>query len=758
MGAQKKSASTVAARTSDDPEELARVPLQAVLLADSFTTKFRPITLERPKVLLPLANVPMIEYALSWLESVGVEEVFVFCCAHAKQVTNYLQSSPWFSQPNFSVATIESHNSVSAGDALRLIYERNVIHGDFILISGDTLSNMSLTRALQEHRERKKKDSNAVMTMVIKRSKLSPVTQQSRLGTDELFMAIDPDTKQLLFYEENTYHLKGTLSLDKTLLIDNPSITLHNDMQDCFIDICSPEVLSLFTDNFDYQHLRRHFVKGLLVDDIMGYKIYTHEIHSSYAARVDNYRSYDTISKDIIQRWTYPLVPDVLLLGSSATKLEREGIYRAYEIVQSRSAQIGPLTVIGNNTRIGNNTTIANSVIGKGCSIGSNVLIEGSYIWDNVTVEDGCQLRHSIVCDGVVMKSGSVLSPGVVLSFKVVVGQNVTVPTYSKVSLLLQPTKQDSDEELEYADNNSDVEASSIAGTHNNLNGELTSDLSEMQGSATEELGSGGVGYIWSICEGASEEEWRHSIAPVPAEKLVELSQTMDDDLDFSNQDGNAPASSGELKPGGVSDSDDEDGDANNDSAYFEKEVVFQYSIAYKDVFPIFLNNTANFSLQVEATFLRAVHENVKVDHVILEVNSLKLSYNMEFAACAGAIFYSMLKLVLGTPYNSSAELYNAVINVINTWQRLLKSYLSGKDEEIEIILKFEEMCSESAKELSPLFTKILCLLYDKDMISEDAILDWESEKKYAEESDRVFVKQAEKFLQWLREASEEED
>lgn len=27
---------------------------------------------------------------------------------------------------------------------------------------------------------------------------------------------------------------------------------------------------------------------------------------------------------------------------------------------------------------------------------------------------------------------------------------------------------------------------------------------------------------------------------------------------------------------------------------------------------------------QVEATFLRAVHENIKEDHVILEVNSLK--------------------------------------------------------------------------------------------------------------------------------------
>lgn len=61
----------------------------------------------------------------------------------------------------------------------------------------------------------------------------------------------------------------------------------------------------------------------------MGYKIFTHEIHSSYAARIDNYRSYDAISKDIIQRWTYPLVPDVQFLGNCVTKLERQGTYRA---------------------------------------------------------------------------------------------------------------------------------------------------------------------------------------------------------------------------------------------------------------------------------------------------------------------------------------------------------------------------------------------------------------------------------------------
>ncbi|XP_050915103.1 uncharacterized protein LOC127130073 [Lathyrus oleraceus] len=250
MGAPKKSA----ARVSEDHDELVRVPLQAILLADSFTTKFRPITLERPKVLLPLVNVPMINYTLTWLESAGVEEVFVFCCAHAKQVINYLEKSEWFSQPNFTVTTIESQNSVSAGDALRVIYERNVgcvcgvraskfgyevdilylylhIQGDFVLISGDTVSNMSLTQALLERKERKKRDSNAVMTMVIKRSKTNPAIRQSRLGTDEIFMAIDPNTKQLLSYEDKADYSKGTLHLENSLLADNPSLSLHHDKQ-----------------------------------------------------------------------------------------------------------------------------------------------------------------------------------------------------------------------------------------------------------------------------------------------------------------------------------------------------------------------------------------------------------------------------------------------------------------------------------------------------------------------------------------------
>lgn len=719
MGAPKKSS----ARVSEDHDELVRVPLQAILLADSFTTKFRPITLERPKVLLPLVNAPMINYTLTWLESAGIEEVFVFCCAHSKQVINYLEKSEWFNQPNFTVTTIESQNSVSAGDALRVIYERNVIQGDFVLVSGDTVSNMSLTQAILEHKERKKKDSNAVMTMVIKRSKNNPAIHQSRLGTDEIFMAIDPDTKQLLYYEDKADYSKGTLHLENSLLADNPSLSLHHDKQDCYIDICSPEVLSLFTDNFDYQHLRRHFVKGLLVDDIMGYKIFVHEIRSDYAARIDNFRSYDTVSKDIIHRWTYPLVPDVMNFGNTATKLERQGIYRASEISQSQSAVVGPFSVIGFGTKIGNNTKILNSVVGEGCTIGSNVHIEGCYIWDNVTIEDGCKLRYGIVCDGVIMKSGSALEPGVVLSFKVAVGQEFVVPPYSQVSLLQQPIEEDSDEELEYADS-----TSAITSTLDKSDGESDSESLDTHFNPASELGFGGVGYIWPKCEGGHEEEWRHSVAPITEDKILEAVKAMENELELI-LDGNTLPPSGELIPNSI-DSDEDDNDDSRDD--FDKEV--------------------------EATFLRAVHENIEDNHLTLEVNSLKLSYNKIAADCAGALFYAMMKYAVDMPHSSAEILTKNVQAVLTKWKKVLKSYLNDMDEQIEVILKFEEMCLESAKEYAPLFTKILHYMYNEDIIEEDAILSWEDEKKEADESDKVFVKQAQAFIQWLKEAPEEDD
>ena len=52
-------------------------PLQAVVLCDVFNQRFAPLTLDHPRCLLPVCNVPLIEWTLESLASAGVQEVFL---------------------------------------------------------------------------------------------------------------------------------------------------------------------------------------------------------------------------------------------------------------------------------------------------------------------------------------------------------------------------------------------------------------------------------------------------------------------------------------------------------------------------------------------------------------------------------------------------------------------------------------------------------------------------------------------------------
>jgi hypothetical protein len=53
---------------------------------------------------------------------------------------------------------------------------------------------------------------------------------------------------------------------------------------------------------------------------------------------------------------------------------------------------------------------------------------------------------------------------------------------------------------------------------------------------------------------------------------------------------------------------------------------------------------------------------------------------------------------------------------------------------------------------------QVLQLLYDAEVVSEDAFLKWADEKAHAEAEDRVFLDKAAEFLKWLREAETEEE
>ena len=420
-------------KSTGDEKWDAKDVIQAVLIADSFNYRFLPISLEQPRALLPLVNTPLIDYTLEFLVKNGVEEIFVYCKAHADMIRQHIDKSHYSkSTCPASIRVLSSDRPISVGDVLRDIYSRSLIQSDFVLVSGDVISNMDLRSVIQKHKERRRADKMTIMSVIYKQA--SP-GHRTRSSEDDILVVVDADTSRLIHYEKvmKKRHMNVPLGVLKTA--SRQVVDLCYDLMDCHVSVCSPQVPAIFSDNFDYE-TRDHFVRGILVnEEVLGNNIYVNIIVEEYAARVSNLHTYDAISKDVINRWVYPLVPDQPISNSPRHSYSRHNVYLGSSVVLGRDCKLTEDVVIGQSTSVGGDTRISKSVIGKNCKIGEHVDISDCYIWDNVVVEDYCKLKQSIICNSSVLKSGTKVQPGCIISYNVILGPSCCVPQGTRITL-----------------------------------------------------------------------------------------------------------------------------------------------------------------------------------------------------------------------------------------------------------------------------------------------------------------------------------
>lgn len=237
---------------------------------------------------------------------------------------------------------------------------------------------MDLRKAIKFHRERRKFDPNAIMTVALKTVKSGA---GARSLFDDLFTATDSYTSQLLLFEDS--YSKDSIGIPCQILDDHANILFRNDLLDCHVDICSPELMLQFSDNFDYQDIRRDFIRNEVLNWELGMHIYSYIIENEYAARVHDPRTYHSISRDIITRWVFPLVPDSEFVPGTCYVHNKNYNYKGKDTKVSRTAIIGECNVIGNSCSIGDNSCIHKTTIGSNCIIGDNVTITESHIWDS---------------------------------------------------------------------------------------------------------------------------------------------------------------------------------------------------------------------------------------------------------------------------------------------------------------------------------------------------------------------------------------
>ncbi|OCT78464.1 translation initiation factor eIF-2B subunit epsilon [Xenopus laevis] len=676
-----------------------QLPLQAVLIADSFNRRFYPITKDRPRALLPLGNVALIDYTLEFLTATGVKETFVFCCWMANDIKEHLSNSKWCrpTSPNV-VRFVTSELYRSLGDVLRDVDAKSLVRSDFILVTGDVVSNINIEAALEEHRTRRKLEKNvSVMTMILKES--SP-GHRTRCQEDDVVLAMDSKTKRVLLYQKSQglarFHFPVSIFQSAT-----DEIELRHDLLDCHISICSPQVAELFTDNFDYQ-TRDDFVRGILVnEEILGNQIHLHVTQEEYGARISNLLMYDAVTSDILRRWLYPLTPETNFTDQDAHTYThcRHNIYRGSDVSRGHGSILRENVLIGSHTTIGSNCSISNSTIGRNCSIGDRVVLENVHIWDRVHVEDDVTIKKSIICNDVVVKKRVQINPHCVLTSKVVVGPDFQLPESTVISL-------HHPEEYE----NDDDEFSDDAGAGKEA------ERTKVKVYNKKEVGSEGEGYLWKFSNLAEEEE--------------------DEEL----QRGLWGLT---LNTEEVSDSESETGSMQQSESHPASPVLDDIKV---------------FQMEVLGTLQRGVEENISCDNLVLEINSLKYAYNISLME----VMQVLCKVVLEFPLHQldgtlDVNLYcSTLIPLLKRWTPLFKNYVKRASDHLCCLGAMEEFFLEN-ETLWAAIAKVFMGFYQQDVLAEEMIIRWFSQTEVTEKGRQLRKKQVlQKFIQWLEEAEEE--
>ncbi|KAJ3726128.1 nucleotide-diphospho-sugar transferase [Lentinula raphanica] len=676
----------------DDEAEV----LQAVILADSFNKRFRPLTTRKPRCLLPICNAPLLDWTFESLALAGVQEIFVICRSHPQQIKAKIAESRW-SKPGSGIKIVPiltAKETFSPGDAMRDIYTRGLVTGDFVLVMGDLVSNIRIDEVVKLHKERRKENKDVIMTMVVKES---GAKHRTRSKADSAVFALDPVTSECLHYEPIMGYPPSTVaSIPREILIEHPDIEIRNDFIDCSIDICSVEVPSLFQDNFDYLDIRRDFVHGVLTSDLLMKKIHCYVAKDGYAARVQDTKSYESISKDILSRWTFPLVPDNNHPAGHLYEHRRGNKYidKDGTVILARTSTVGNNCLIGSSTKVSDNAQIISSVVGQDCFIGEGAIIDNSYIFSGTTVGPGCVIERSIIGSDVNIRENTRIDKGSLIGDGVIVGPNAHLEAFGRLSKKRASGPEDGDEndgeedDEDYAD--SDEE-----------------EVEAAQDSITVDLGTDSNAIVWPHGV-ADEDEDEDDVENAKNQRFMRIGDSASD-LAYSD--------AGSESSGQESESSDDDSD-------FGERIKLPTSSSTSLDIPDGASPDAiaeeEFRNEVRLSLERAFAENHSVDNAAVELKTLRMASNVPLSRVREAVVAAIverIKIIDG----GGAPQRQEIFHVISRWGPLIDR-IGGVDP-VETISALQTHCSSSTRLL--LFGQIVAALYQTDIVEESDIRKW---------------------------------
>lgn len=373
--------------------------MKAIIMAGGEGTRLRPLTCNIPKPMMPIMDKPVMEYAVELLKKNGITDIGVTLQYLPDEITSYFGDGK-----DFGVNMRYFIEETPLGTAGSVKNAEAFLDDTFIVISGDALTDIDLSKAIAYH---KKKQS--IATLVLKEV---PVPLE--------FGVVVTD---------NNGRVTGFL--------EKPSWSeVFSDKVNTGIYILEPQIFNYFEkeQKFDFSN---DLFPILLHEKrpMFGY------VAEGYWCDIGNIEQYIRCHFDILKSLVKVNIKgekykDGIWVGENCEISPNATISTPVYIGSGSKiydgAQIGPYTILGKSNIVSNNATIKRSVIFDNCYVGDNAQVRGAVLCKKVQLESKVSVfEEAAVGDDTLIREKALVKPGIkiwpnkVIEASTVVKENV---------------------------------------------------------------------------------------------------------------------------------------------------------------------------------------------------------------------------------------------------------------------------------------------------------------------------------------------
>lgn len=370
--------------------------MKAVVMAGGEGSRLRPITANRPKPLVPVGNVPIMEHILGLLRRHGITDVVATLHYLADEIQSYFDDG---ADCGVHLAySIEDTPLGTAGSVKKAEHELN--QETFLIVSGDALTDCDLSKAIEFHRAK-----GSLATLILYR-----VPDPLEFGV----VITDDDGKIVRFLEKPSWS------------------EVFSDTVNTGMYILEPEIFDTMLQGKSYDWSHDVFPQ-LLAE---GKPLYGY-VMDDYWCDVGTLQQYREAQEHLLSgRVQVPISgtqiqPGVWIgantvIDPGATIIPPVCIGRNTKV--KNGARIGPYTTIGDNTLVEEGANVERSAIWEGAYIGPNVGIHSAIIGMKATIKRDTVVREdAVVGDRCLIDVGCVIRPRIKLWPDKVIEKNATV-------------------------------------------------------------------------------------------------------------------------------------------------------------------------------------------------------------------------------------------------------------------------------------------------------------------------------------------